>query len=375
MRIWKSSAAVNIVILVLSVARCSPGEIEQKNMGSPIIGVKIYAYENSLAELFSQWRMLGVNAAFVSVDLGKNQEFRKFAELDDVDIFIILPVFYNPEELEKSPDLYAITDKGEKASEEWVRFVCPTREDYRERRIAYIKQLVRELRPDGISLDFIRFFVYWEKIYADRSLNSIVQTCFDSHCLMKFQQESGVRIPAEISDVREKARWILENRLQEWTEWKCHVITAMVGDIVSGVKKIDPDIMINVHAVPWRQDDFRGAIRIIAGQDLAKMAEHTDFISPMCYSHMLKRDPIWIQSVVADIYGQTQSRILPSIQVKEAYLEDVLSVDEFRECLDAALKTPSEGVVFWSWEALEQDPEKKIIIQETMKRFKIGGIQ
>ena len=56
--------------------------------------------------------------------------------------------------------------------------------------------------------------------------------------------------------------------------------------------------------------------------------------------------------------------VLPSIQVKEAYLTEVLSKGEFEENLQAALAPPSQGVVFWSWAHLEQNPEKKLIIKK-----------
>jgi len=136
-----------------------------------------------------------------------------------------------PEELEKKSDLFAVTDVGKKASEELVKFVCPSRKDYRTQRIEYVKNLVREFNPEGISLDFIRYFVYWEKVYQDRKLSSLPNTCFDPHCLEEFQKTAKIKIPQEASDTSEKAKWIIENHLQEWTEWKCRVITSMVKAI------------------------------------------------------------------------------------------------------------------------------------------------
>jgi hypothetical protein len=45
-----------------------------------------------------------------------------------------------------------------------VQFVCPSRPEYRAKRTREIADLVRRLRPQGLSLDFIRHFVFWEKI-------------------------------------------------------------------------------------------------------------------------------------------------------------------------------------------------------------------
>jgi hypothetical protein len=140
-----------------------------------------------------------------------------------------------------------------------------------------------------------------------------------------------------------------------------------VQAIKEAAKAVKPDLLINVHAVPWRAEDFEGAVRIVAGQDLGAISEHTDIISPMCYSHMVNRPPPWIHSIVIDMHSRTKSRIIPSIQVKEAYLTDIFSVGEFEEALGEALKPPSGGVIFWSWDALDKDPEKKQVIKKLLK--------
>jgi hypothetical protein len=87
----------------------------------------------------------------------------------------------------------------------------------------------------------------------------------------------------------------------------------------------------------------------------------------MTYAHMVKRSPSWVNSVVKDMDKVAGCRILPSIQVKEAYLSDILSVSEFRETLKEALKPPSSGVIFWSWEALEKDFPKKDLIRDVLQ--------
>lgn len=356
-----------IALLSAFLFFCSDGQDESRTKKESLVGVKIYEYEGNLEGLFKEWKSLGINTAFVSEDLLSNRQFRDLAKKNSIGIFVILPIFYNPEVLKKIPELYAITDKGKIAKEEWVEFVCPTRTEYREQRIAEIKQIVQKFNPDGISLDFIRHFVYWEKIYPDRTLNSISSACFDTHCLNIFEKDTGVLIPRELTSTQQKADWIKTNVLQEWVDWKCTVISRMVKEIADAAKAIKPDLTINVHAVPWRATDFGGAARIVAGQDLPSISPHTDLISPMCYSHMVKRTAPWIHSVVQDMYRQTRSKIVPSIQVKEAYLTDILSVDEFKDSLMEALKSPSEGVIFWSWEALDKDPLKKEAIKEFIK--------
>jgi uncharacterized lipoprotein YddW (UPF0748 family) len=340
---------------------------EPEKTAGPMIGVKIYAHEGPLPELFEEWRALGINTAFVSPEMASQGSFMELARKQGIAVFLILPIFYNPEELKEDPGLYALTDRGEKAKDDWVEFVCPTRSDYLERRIASIKALIRDLNPDGISLDFIRYFVFWEMVYPERTLDSIADSCFDQSCLDRFQRETGINLPKNLSGVVDKARWIISEHRREWTDWKCGVISGVVRAIAEAAKTAKPEIVINIHTVPWRQKDFGGAIRVIAGQDLAALASQTDMISPMCYWHMLKRNPPWISEVVGDVHSQSKGRVIPSIQVGNAYLSEKVSVEEFREALEEALKPPSGGVIFWNWDALAREPEKKAAVAAILK--------
>lgn len=166
------------------------------------------------------------------------------------------------------------------------------------------KEIIRKYDPDGISIDFIRHFVFWEKVYSDRDPASLPLTCFDSTCLTHFQASSGLIIPDSLTGTEETASWIMENHPEEWT----------------------------------------------------------DYLSPMTYAHMVKQDLPWIHSIVEDIYLQTGSKVIPSIQVNKAYLDNELGLEEFEESLLEALKPPSGGVVFWSWEALKENPDKKQLV-------------
>lgn len=353
----------NLFVLILFFAfSFSNG---QKTKDGTIIGVKIYERQTDYGSLFLQWKDLGINTAYVSVDLAYDFGFRTKARQADVDIYIIFPIFFNAEALKEHPDWYAITQKGVPAKEEWVEFVNPAHKAYRAQRTAFIEKVVSETKPEGVSIDFIRYFAYWEKIYKGRTLESIPDSSFDSISLAAFQADKGVEIPQRLVSVQEKSVWILENHSDSWAEWKCDNIVSMVRDIVASVKAIQPRIRTNLHAVPWRENDFGGAMKRIAAQDLAQLSKLVDFVSPMCYSHMLKRDAPWVSNVVKDLKGQIgDTHILPSIQVAKAYLEEPLGDKEFESIVKAALQDPSKGVVFWSWPHLDKDPLKKAIVKK-----------
>ncbi len=338
--------------------------IKNKIMKDKIIGVKIYEYNGDFNNLFKKWEKIGINTVFASVELLSNNEFKKFAKLNNISTFVILPIFYDPEELKKDPTLFAITHEGKKAKEGWVEFVCPSRNNFIENKIQFIENFVKENNPTGISLDFIRYFVFWEKVYPETDIDQLPNTCFDDSCLTGFAKALKISFPKNERTEIEKYHWIKKNYYSQWVEWKSDLIAKVVKKIVKRVKKINPAIKVNLHAVPWRQKDFNGAIKKIVGQDFKELAKYVDYLSPMTYSHMVKRKPEWIHSVVKDIKQESGTEIIPSIQVDVAYLNDTLSVDEFEHCITESLKEPSSGVIFWNWKSLAADKNKLKLVKK-----------
>jgi hypothetical protein len=354
--------AILVPLLALAPAR---GKGDGRAASRPVVGVKIYEASPPFDEIFGKWRDLGVNTLFVSEALLKNGDFRTRARANHLTLFLIYPIFQSPEAVKENPEIAAVTSTGAPARDEWVEFVCPVKgDDYLERRIGQLKSLVAEGHPDVVSLDFIRYFVFWEKVAPDRSPESLPQTCFCPVCLAGFQKEMGVALPADLTGTAEKAKWILENHAARWAEWKCRRIARTVERLRTAARQADPAVKINLHLVPWRRTDFGGAARSVAGQDVTLLAPLADYLSPMVYHHMVRQTPAWVHDVVMDIFAQSPgASVLPSIQVSEAYVQEPLAAAEFGAALEQALRPPSIGVVFWSWDALAKSPEKQAILR------------
>ena len=333
------------------------------------MGAKIYEHSGSYVSLFEQWIDLGLNTGFCSEELISDPEFMKQARDHGISTFLIFPVFFNSEALDQDPKLAAITQEGQVAVEEWVEFICPSRESYRQAMIEKARKLVRESQVDGISIDFIRHFVYWEKVYPERHPDSLPVTCFDSVCLHHFQTETGLFVPGQLSGTAETAQWILQNGQEEWIQWRCALITSMVEDIAAAVREEKPDILVNIHLVPWTEKDFDGGRKRVAGQDLQELSKHSDLLSPMTYAHMLRQKPDWIHRITEEMYLSTGGRVIPSVQVGQAYLETEFGLEEFRETIHQALLPPSGGVILWSWERLIAEPEKVELFRQMMEKY------
>jgi hypothetical protein len=331
---------------------------------SKIIGMKIYEYHGDYNALTSQWEKMGINTSFISTSLAGNDTFRQALKRKKISAFIIFPVFQNPEVLKQDSNLYAITNRGTKAKDDWVEFVCPSRKTYRNAKVVELADLIKRLNPDGISIDFIREFVFWEMIYPDRSPGSIDMACFCDSCLTGFSKQQNITIPDTCLTTSQKADWVMRKYSDAWNAYRCDLIATMVRDLSEQAREVKPGLTINVHIVPWRYGDFGEANIRVAAQDLKKISPYADYVSPMCYSQMLKRDAVWIADVVADMNKRSPGMILPSIQVYPYYIDSPFTATDFRQCVEEALKPPSRGVVFFSWPLFEKDSSRMKVVSE-----------
>jgi len=328
----------------------------------PLVGVKIYEPVADTGALLGEWSRLGIDTAFVAPAF-ESGDFVAAARRRGIRTLLIVPVFYNPEYLAAHPDAWAITGRGERAKQEWVEFVCPSREDYRQRRLEEAVGLLEKHRPDGLSLDFVRHFVFWEKVGPEARIGPLDTTCFCRHCLARFERDTGVAVPGDAgATTTDAARWLLANETDAWTRWRAALVTSWVSDLVREARRVEPDVVVGAHLVPWGRRDYDDGLLRVAGQDVEALGRLLDYVSPMCYAHMLRREPSWIARVAEEFARRTDVPVLPSIEVARSYREEELDDAFFAAALRAALAPPSDGVVLWSWPRLAESPSRREIL-------------
>ena len=62
-----------------------------------IVGIKIYEYSKDLNSVVDRWKDMGINTAFISKELAANTSFRQLLKENNINVYIIFPVFYDPE--------------------------------------------------------------------------------------------------------------------------------------------------------------------------------------------------------------------------------------------------------------------------------------
>ncbi|MCK7483597.1 MAG: hypothetical protein M0C28_46145 [Candidatus Moduliflexus flocculans] len=174
-------------LILAAASGCGRGS--RPSPAGPIVGVKIYEHPGPFGPLVDEWRGLGVDTVFAGEALARNADFRGLLRSNGLALYLIFPVFQDPEAVKANPGLAAVTAAGIPARDEWVEFVCPAREDFLARRIDELRRAVAAVDPDVVSLDFIRYFVFWEKVAPDRTPASLPQTCFCPVCLAGFEKE------------------------------------------------------------------------------------------------------------------------------------------------------------------------------------------
>ncbi len=122
-----------VAIIVLSTIASGSGAVRAQ-APRKIVGVKIYEPVSDTGALFREWHRLGVNTGFISIELAESGTFIPAARRAGIRTLVVTPVFHNPGYLAEHPEAWAITGRGERAKQDWVEFVCPSREDYREQR-------------------------------------------------------------------------------------------------------------------------------------------------------------------------------------------------------------------------------------------------
>ncbi len=309
-------------------------------------GIYLYNPNVEIDTFFTNCKKIGVNCVSSSDFFYNNKEFVGKAKQYGMNLVLNFPVFFDQKYLEKNPEYYCIDSEGKKAINGWLHFACPSQPDYFEHQKNKLKNWLEFVNPQMVTFDFLRFFVFWEKVYPDALYKDIVDGCYCDKCINDFQESTNLKVKIK------SAEWIKNNLLQEWADWKCNVIERRLSELVTIVKQYDENILIGLKILPWSENDFNGAIRSIAGQNAEKLSKYVDVFIPMTYSHMLKREPGWINDITSEIHDRTGKQVLASIQIENLYLEERISVNEFMDMMKFGTMAPSSGVFLFHYDSI-----------------------
>lgn len=298
-------------------------------------------------------RDYGINSVFVSYR-SLNDGVIERVHKEGARVFAEIGIFAGKDTVERHPDLAPIGIDGNSLSPiDWYMGINPAIDWYREEMLGRIENILERYSIDGLWLDFIRYPCHWE--VPDPKPE---QSSFDETSLRKFEAYIGRKIPGITS--RDKAMWILDNRLDDWTRWKCLQITSFCEEVKEIVTSLKPEVRLGIFSVPWREDQFDGAILKIIAQDFESLAQYIDVFSPMVYHLMCGFPLTWIREYSLYLKDKAKRAVVPIVQA----VDEPSKIDNLEDILRTALDERLDGVIVFHTRGIFED-ERKI---EALKR-------
>ena len=211
--------------------------------------------------------------------------------------------------IKERSELWPILENGERRPQmEWYVGMTPIDSRRQEEVLATIGSIARTYPVDGLFLDFVRWPLHWE-IELRPGQAKPLDSSFDPTTLAKFEAAFGAP-PGGLNSTPAKAAWIRENRLRDWIDFKCQVITDFVAKARSVLKGARPDVELGVYVVP----DVDGLTEALTGQRIRDLTPLADWIAPMLYHNILLQPPAWVGSAFKKVSETTGVKTLPVVQ-------------------------------------------------------------
>jgi hypothetical protein len=211
--------------------------------------------------------------------------------------------------LNQRPERWPVLENGElRPQMEWYVGMSPTDRRRQEEALAEIKSIARMYPVDGVFIDFARWPLHWEielRPGRERPLDS----SFDAATLARFEETTGA-LPRDLDTPSARAAWIRQNRLAQWVEFKCKVVTDFVSEARNALKETKAELELGMYVVP----DVNGLTEPLTGQRLKDLARLVDWIAPMLYHNILLQPPSWVASTLAPVVKVAGKKSLPVLQ-------------------------------------------------------------
>ena len=320
---------------------------------TPITGIFVFDPSIDFSRFFADCKDWGVTLPFLNPYLLQTPLLKSLLLRKTPEFCLNFPVYYDESYLAEHPQDYARTRDGGRGQHLWLHVACPTTPGFLERKVKELQTLLREFRPQAVSFDFIRFFVFWEGVRPDADPLAINDGCYCPRCLRQFSKDCGIALP-----VSQPEQTLKQAHLREWGAWKCAVISKALRTLVEAAHEVSPGLPTMAKMVPWRQHDFQDAAAHVAGQDAAQFKEMVEYIVPMTFSHLLYRDAAWKASVLNEFRQRTGQAMLSYVQVEKLYRDEEIAPADFFEDVRTSRRETPEGMILFNYEQLQGHPER-----------------
>lgn len=273
-------------------------------------------------------------------------------------LFVDWTMFAGEDVRNRFPDSVPVDADGVRYERDgWYVPACPNHPGLRSHHLHAMRALLDRFGPavEGLWLDFIRFPARWESAHPH-----LRKLCFCTNCLNRFLGTSVKHYSDD--ETRALAAAILEERYAEWVEWKCTCIAETVREVRGLLDASANPAMLGMFSLPWRRDDFDGAMTAVVGQDLGHLAEVVDCFSPMVYHALCEQPPDWVAAVTREAAAWSAAPVVPIVQAFGR--PQPLAPHELAAALAEAAEASSQGVWVFTFVPLLESPEKVTVVRD-----------
>lgn len=214
--------------------------------------------------------------------------------------------------------------------------VCPL-SPHSEDRLSEEIEKALSLKSSSIWLDHLRFDGQWGSAFT-----------------RPFQEKSEASLDRAtfISGLHPYCKWCLgRNRAQE------------IADIAKLVRERVPlNVQLGYFAVPFMSDEVPEIVTSL-GQNHLLLGQYFNVVSPMLYHRMINKPVSYISKYVRYLSEISAAKVLPIIAVKDMPddLPDKLDEREMERSFAEALRPPSSGVAWFSWDGAVEKGKTSLI--------------
>jgi hypothetical protein len=270
-------------------------------------------------------------------------------------VWLNLPVFFDERYLNDNTDAYSITSLGNRAAHSWLHMVCPSQQRYIDFKTKQFGDLIKRIRPDYISYDFLRFYVFWEKVELGLPPETIEHGCYCPECQRRYRKFSGERLSIANGIVERSQR----NSLGEWKKTVITETTRKLNGVVAEAARGTP---VYIKTIPWKTTDLDHGMGWISGQDIESLGGMSEGIIPMAFTQILGQTPNWKKELLDHVTATTGKEVMSYIQFEPLIRQTTITNEQLGAEIQTAIDEKRAGLIYFHYEQILSNPEKRQIV-------------
>jgi hypothetical protein len=287
----------------------------------------------------------------------QNPAFIPSVKEKDLSLGLNFPVFCPQDFLTKHPECYGLSSKGLKTQQDWLHFACPENPDFLEYQKKDLRNWLERAEPKLVSLDFIRHFIFWEKVPLNMPPQDMNEGCYCPRCMDSLAKAFGENL-RQLSPHQLK-----EHHGKELAQFRKRRITQVAKELSGIIKEWDSQVPVMMKIIPWLEEEHQGARSSIAGQDLESIKDFIDIFSIMSFLHIRQESPEKMKQLAQEVRDITGKKITLTLQSRSIYGEPELDDERFVEYWESLKEAGPLGFNVFDYNSLCDAPERLKLLQ------------